>query len=75
MKQLDKTVAISESILTDLLLDNAGINRQERIMVITAMAGSVKIEDCEKALIKMHSRIHLLEKKNPSPFGKGKGKP
>ena len=23
----------------------------------------------------MHSRIHLLEKKNPSPFGKGKGKP
>ena len=75
MKQLDKTVAISESILTDLLLDNAGINRQERIMVITAMAGSVKTEDCEKALIKMHSRIHLLEKKNPSPFGKGKGKP
>ena len=44
-------------------------------MVITAMAGSVKTEDCEKALIKMHSRIHLLEKKNPSPFGKGKGKP
>ncbi|CAE7418365.1 GIP [Symbiodinium sp. CCMP2592] len=75
MKQLDKTVSISESILTDLLLDNAGINRQERIMVITAMAGSVKTEDCEKALIKMHSRIHLLEKKNPSPFGKGKGKP
>ena len=75
MKQQDKTVAISESILTDLLLDNAGINRQERIMVITAMAGSVEIENCEKALIKMHSRIHLLEKKNPSPFGKGKGKP
>ena len=44
-------------------------------MVITAMAGSVEIENCEKALIKMHSRIHLLEKKNPSPFGKGKGKP
>ena len=75
MKQLDEKVAISESILTDLLLDNAGINRQERIMVITAMAGSVKTEECEKALIKMHSRIHLLEKKNPSPFGKGKGKP
>ena len=75
MKQQDKTVAISESILTDLLLDNAGVNRQERIMVITAMAGSVEIENCEKALIKMHSRIHLLEKKNPSPFGKGKGKP
>ena len=53
MKQLDEKVAISESILTDLLLDNAGINRQERIMVITAMAGSVKTEECEKALIKI----------------------
>ena len=72
LKQLDDTVQISEGILTDLLLDNAGINRQERLMVLTALGGSTKTEDAEKALIKMHSRIHLLEKKNAQP-SKGKG--
>ena len=72
LKQLDDKVQISEGILTDLLLDNAGINRQERLMVLTALGGSTKTEDAEKALIKMHSRIHLLEKKNAQP-SKGKG--
>ena len=72
LKQLDDKVQISEGILTDLLLDNAGINRQERLMVLTALGGSVKTEDAEKALIKMHSRIHLLEKRNAQP-SKGKG--
>ena len=41
-------------------------------MVLTALGGSVKTEDAEKALIKMHSRIHLLEKRNAQP-SKGKG--
>ena len=72
LKQLDDKVQISEGILTDLLLDNAGINRQERLMVLTALGGSTKTEDAEKALIKVHSRIHLLEKKNAQP-SKGKG--
>ena len=44
----------------------------ERLMVLTALGGLVKTEDAEKALIKMHSRIHLLRKKNAQP-SKGKG--
>ena len=61
LQQLDKAIHISESVLTDLLLDNSGLNRQERLMVLTAMQGSSATKDAEASLIKMHNRIHTLE--------------
>ena len=45
LQQIDKGVVISEPILTDLLLDNSGLSRQERLMVLTAMGSSTKLED------------------------------
>ena len=74
LQQLDKNVAINEAVLTDLILDNSGLNRQERLMVLTAMGTSTKVEDAEKALIKMHSRIHATERRTGSKGGTGGGK-
>lgn len=78
LQQLDKATHISEAVLTDLLLDNSGLNRSERLMVLTSMGGSTATKDAEKALIKMHSRIHTMERRTPSTKGgqgKGKGHP
>ncbi|CAE7200469.1 GIP [Symbiodinium sp. CCMP2592] len=78
LQQLDKALHISEAVLTDLLLDNSGLTRQERLMVLTSMSGSTATKDAEASLIRMHSRIHTLERKQPSAkggTGKGKGFP
>ena len=69
----DKAIHISESVLTDLLLDNSGLNRQERLMVLTAMSGSSATQDAETSLIKMHNRIHTLERRQSTAKG-GRGK-
>ncbi|CAE7728714.1 RE1 [Symbiodinium sp. CCMP2592] len=76
LQQLDKALHISEAVLTDLLLDNSGLTRQERLMVLTSMSGSTATKDAEASLIRMHNRIHTLERKQPSAkggTGKGKG--
>ncbi|CAE7327571.1 unnamed protein product, partial [Symbiodinium microadriaticum] len=76
--QLVKATHIREAVLTDLLLENPGLNRNERLMVLTSMGGSTATKDAEKALIKMHSRIHTLERRTPGTKGdrgKGKGHP
>ncbi|CAE7692632.1 RE1 [Symbiodinium sp. CCMP2592] len=78
LQQLDKALHISEAVLTDLLLDNSGLTRQERLMVLTSMSGSTATKDAEASLIRMHNRIHTLERKQPSArggTGKGKGFP
>ena len=63
LQQLDKATHINEAVLTDLLLDNSGLSRNERLMVLTSMGSSVATRDAESALIKMHSRIHTLERR------------
>ena len=73
LQQIDKGVVISEPILTDLLLDNSGLSRQERLMVLTAMGSSTKLEDACSALVKMHSKIHTLEKKHGGSYHSGSG--
>ena len=63
LKQLDDKVQISEGILTSLLLDNAGINRQERLMVLTAFGGSVREEERSAQQRKGPERKGFLRKR------------
>ena len=52
LQQLDKSTHISEAVLTDLLLDNSGLNRNERLMVLTSMGGSTATKRCRKCTYK-----------------------
>ena len=74
LRQLHKTTDISEGVLTDLLFDNSGLSRNERLMVPTAMGGSTVTKDAEQVLTKMNSRIHTLEKRFTTKVGGAKGK-
>eukprot|EP00439_Symbiodinium_sp_Y106_P051418 s3762_g6.t2 len=85
LKELDNSLEISDTIRADLLLDNCGLDRKERLMILTAVGDKPSFEAIEKALITQHGKLHFLESK-PAPKapgfvprgnpykGKGKGK-
>ena len=68
LKELDKTIEISDTILGDLLLDNSGLDRKERLMVLTAVGETSSFDAIEKALITQHGKLHVLESRSS---GKG----
>ena len=77
LKELDKTVEISDTILGDLLLDNSGLDRKERLMVLTAVGQTPSFEAMEKALVTQHGKLHY-RRNGPAAYkgakSSGKGK-
>ena len=59
---MDKDIALSEQIQGDLLLDCAGISKQERLLVLTSTSNSTAFADVSQALLKQHGKIHLDER-------------
>ncbi|CAE7832525.1 GIP [Symbiodinium sp. CCMP2592] len=74
LQQLDKALHISEAVLTDLLLDNSGLTRQERLMVLTSMSGSTATKDAEASLRNWQRERFPQEGKGDRGKGKGYGK-
>ena len=63
LKELDDSLEISDTIRADLLLDNCGLDRNERLMILPAVGDKPSIEAIEKALITQHGKLHFLESK------------
>ena len=63
LKELDNSLEISDTIRADLLLDNCGLDRKERLMILTAVGDKPSFEAIEKALITQHGKLHFLESK------------
>ena len=73
LRELDSKVEVSDAILTDLLLDNAGLSHQEKLMILTATHENPTFETASEALIRQHGRVHIRESRSgPPPKGKGK---
>ena len=82
-KELDASLEISDTIRADLLLDSCGLDRKERLMILTAVGDKPSFEALAKALITQHGKLHFLESKGApktpgfvpreNPY-KGKGK-
>ena len=66
LRELDDKVDVSETILTDLLLDNAGLSRHEKLMILTATHENPTFETASEALIRQHGRVHINEHRNGS---------
>ena len=66
LKELDNSLEISDTIRADLLLDNCGLDRKERLMILTAVGDKPSFEAIEKALITQHGKLHFLESKAAS---------
>ena len=78
LKTLDSTIDLSPTILGDLMLEAAGLNRTEQLLVLTSTGNNKQFEILGKALLDQHPRIHHEDTKSkehiPKRPYKGKGK-
>ena len=83
LQRLDENVQVGESILAEQMLQNAGINEDQKLMVRTILGGKMTVEGVGDELLNQHPRIHEKERNNKGRFhppfrGKGqwhRGKP
>ena len=61
LKELDPDVELSDGHRADMLLEFAGLDRQERIMVQASIGNERDFNKVADALILQHPRIHLQE--------------
>ena len=78
LKELDPEIELSEGDRADMLLDLAGLDRHERIMVQASVNNARTFDKIAEALVLQHPRIHLKESRRTSTgkgtSSKGKGK-
>ena len=72
VKELDEKLQVSDTILTDLLMDNANLNRSEKLMILTTVHDSPTFESVSEALLRQHGKIHLRESRQSSQHHHGK---
>ena len=68
LKELDDDRAkLSDEMLGDMMLDNAGINKTEKMLILTSTQNKTNIDAIEEALKKQHSEIHKSEFQRQGP--------
>ena len=70
LKELDPEIELSEGHRADMLLDLAGLDKHEKIMVQASVNNARTFERIADALVLQHPRIHLKESRRTST-GKG----
>ena len=80
LKELDPDIELSEGHRADMLLDLAGLDKNERTMIQASINNERNFEKVSDALVCQHPRVHLNDKKKGNDYnnkgqkGKGKGK-
>ena len=59
LREMDSTVDMSDKRLGDMLLDNAGLNADQKLLILTINNNSTPFAGISDALIKQHAKIHL----------------
>ena len=71
LQRLDSSLQMSEAILAEQMLVNAGISEDQRLMVRTILGGNLKVETVADELLNQHPRIHEKERFGKGRFGGG----
>mgnify|MGYP000644818396 CR=1 FL=1 len=77
LRELDPEIVLSEGHRADMLLDLAGLDRNERTMIQASIGNARDFEKIANALIVQHPRVHLKSSGQVGVsrhLGKGKGK-
>ena len=72
LQELDKEIVLSEGHRADLLLDLAGLDKNERTMIMASIGNARDFNKIAEALARQHPRIHVREQRL-GPMGSGKG--
>ena len=81
LQQLDPSMAVSEGILAEQILQNAGLSEDQKLMIRTTLRGKMEVELVADELLNQHPRLHereRLPRRHPGSFkgswrSKGKG--
>ena len=74
LKELDSQIELSEGHCADMLLDLAGIDRNERTMIQAPIGNARHFDNVAEAFIVQHPRVHLRERKSTQPLSANKGR-
>ena len=81
MKEFDKNVVISDDIRGDQLLENSGLTRDQKNMILVSTQNSLSYDAVKDALLAQHGMQHVkshnYNSSDPRPrsySGKGKGR-
>ena len=78
VQELDSSMVISDGMRAELLIEAAGLSKQEQLMVRTA-ARTPSFDAYAAVLLEHHGKIHLKDSRSLAPqqktasYGKGKG--
>ncbi len=76
LQDLEEDMRVSETILSEQLLANAGITEDQRLMVRTMLQGNMSFNRVAEELLAQHPRIQDRERRlKGKGHGKGFGKP
>ncbi len=76
LQDLEEDMRVSETILSEQLLMNAGITEDQRLMVRTMLQGNMSFNRVAEELLAQHPRLHDRERRQKGKgHGKGFGKP
>ena len=70
LKELDPEIELSEGHGADMLLDLAGLDRGERIMIQASIANARDSDKIADALVVQHPRIHMREARAGASSGR-----
>ena len=81
LQQLDPSMAVSEGILAEQILQNAGLSEDQKLMIRTTLRGKMEVDLVADELLNQHPRLHereRLPRRHPGSFkgswrSKGKG--
>ena len=85
MQEFDNTVVISDEIRGDQLLENSGLPRDQKNMIMVSTQNSLAFDEIKNALIAQHGMMHVKSHNHPTSApsqpsyrgwnkGKGRGK-
>ena len=69
LRQLDSTMQVSEGILAEQMLLNAGVSEDQRLMIRTVLGNDLDVEKVSSELLNQHPRIHEREKHRGKGYG------
>ena len=64
LKELDPQIELSEGHRSDMPLDLAGLDRQEKIMIQSTVGNVREFDKIAETLILQHPRVHLKERQS-----------
>ncbi len=74
LKELDPEIELSVGHRADMLLDLAGLDKNERTMIQASISNERDFQKVADALITQHPRIHVSDHRRKSFKGKAKGR-